>query len=112
MFVASTSEDLILRVELRGDQAYVSNFVENVPGMTDPDNLALDSRGNLYIAEDRASADIWVARRTGGPELVATDVVRFASLSDCSAEPTGIYFDRLGEDAIRQRPTRGRSPGQ
>ena len=97
MFVASTSEDLILRIELDGDDAWVSNFVENVPGMTDPDNLALDSRGNLYIAEDRSAGDIWVARRSGGPERVATDVVRFASLADCSAEPTGIYFDRSGK---------------
>jgi len=97
LFVASTSEDLILRVELNGDEAWVSDFVKNVPGMTDPDNLALDSHGNLYIAEDRAAGDIWVARRTGGPERVATDVVRFASLADCSAEPTGIYFDRTGK---------------
>jgi uncharacterized protein len=97
MYVAVTSEDLVLRVELDGDRAWVSNFVENVSGMTDPDNLALDSQGNLYIAEDRAAGDIWVARRTGGPERVASDVVRFASLSDCSAEPTGIYFDRSGK---------------
>jgi hypothetical protein len=96
MFVASTSEDLILRIELKGDNAWVSNFVENVPGMTDPDNLALDNRGNLYIAEDRSAGDIWVARRSAGPERVASDVVRFASLADCAAEPTGIYFDRSG----------------
>jgi secreted PhoX family phosphatase len=94
MFVAVTSEDLVLRIELDGTNAWVSNFVEDVSGMTDPDNLALDAHGNLYIAEDRAAGDIWVARRTGGPERAATDVVRFASLSDCSAEPTGIYFDR------------------
>jgi hypothetical protein len=100
MYVASTSEDLILRIELDGNDAYVSNFVQdgvNANGMTDPDNLALDRSGNLYIAEDRSAGDIWVARRSGGPERMATDVVRFASLSDCSAEPTGIYFDRGGK---------------
>jgi secreted PhoX family phosphatase len=96
MYVASTSEDLVLRIELNGGQAWVSNYVENTAGMEDPDNLALDAHGNLYIAEDRSSGDIWVARRAGGPERVATDVVRFASLSDCGAEPTGIYFDRSG----------------
>ena len=97
MYVAVTSEDLVLRIELDGDRAWVSNFVENVSGMTDPDNLALDSQGNLYIAEDRSAGDIWVVRRSGGPERLASEVVRFASLSDCSAEPTGIYFDRSGK---------------
>jgi uncharacterized protein len=66
-----------------------------------PDNLALDRAGNLYIAEDPATApntkrgdDIWVATpSTGGPHQPAASVVRFASLTDCSAEPTGIYFD-------------------
>jgi hypothetical protein len=99
MYVATTSEDLVLRIELRGDEAWVSNFVKegiNVTGLNDPDNLALDADGNLYIAEDAGPGDIWVARRAGGPEEVASEVVRFASLTDCSAEPTGIYFERGG----------------
>jgi sugar lactone lactonase YvrE len=66
-----------------------------------PDNLALDRQGNLYITEDPATApstkrgdDIWVATPPKGPpHQAAESVVRFASLTDCSAEPTGIYFD-------------------
>lgn len=66
-----------------------------------PDNLALDHSGNLYIAEDPASAprtgfgdDVWVATPPQGPpHQPAAAVVRFASLTDCVAEPTGIYFD-------------------
>ena len=66
-----------------------------------PDNLALDRAGNLYIAEDPATApntkrgdDIWVATPpTGGVHEPAASLVRFASLTDCNAEPTGIYFD-------------------
>jgi hypothetical protein len=66
-----------------------------------PDNLALDRAGNLYIAEDPATApntkrgdDIWVATPPkGAPHQPAEQVVRFASLTDCNAEPTGIYFD-------------------
>jgi uncharacterized protein len=66
-----------------------------------PDNLALDRSGNLYITEDPGTAsntrrgdDIWVATPPKGPpHQAAASVVRFASLTDCNAEPTGIYFD-------------------
>jgi uncharacterized protein len=69
-----------------------------------PDNLALDRAGNLYIAADPATApathfgdDIWVAEpNKGGQHEPAKCVVRFASLTDCNAEPTGIYFKMTG----------------
>lgn len=102
LFVASTSEDLVLRIELRGDKAWVSNFVQNgvnVSGLDNPDNLAIDNQGTLYIIEDNGPSDIWAVRHSGRPELVASEVVRFASLSDCSAESTGLYFDRDGGSA-------------
>jgi secreted PhoX family phosphatase len=95
MFVAVTSEDLILRIELEGNRAFVSNFVEegvNVTGLEDPDNLALDGFGNIYITEDNGAAgDIWAAGSVN--DRVAGSVTRFASLSDCAAEPSGILFD-------------------
>jgi secreted PhoX family phosphatase len=100
MYVATTTDDLVLRIRLEGDQAFVSDFVRegvNVSGLQNPDNVALDSRGDLFIAEDNGPGDIWVARANGGPEDAATEVVRFASLTDCAAEPTGIYFDRSGK---------------
>ena len=102
MFVAITSEDLVLRIELRKDGATVSNFVKegvNVQGLDNPDNLAIDNQGTLYILEDGGPGDIWAVRHSGRPELVASEVVRFASLSDCSGEPTGLYFDRDGRIA-------------
>ncbi|MGH7679821.1 MAG: alkaline phosphatase PhoX, partial [Gemmatimonadaceae bacterium] len=95
MFVATTTDDLILRIELKGDVAFVSDFIRegvNVNGLASPDNLALDPWGNLFIAEDNGPGDIWFAPAVGGGELVASQVVRFASLTDCAAEPTGIYF--------------------
>jgi hypothetical protein len=102
MFVASTSENLVLRIELRGERAYVSNFVKegvNVTGMISPDNLAIDNQGTLYILEDNGPGDIWAVPLHGQPELVASQVLRFASLADCAAEPTGLYFDRDGRTA-------------
>jgi len=102
MYVASTSEDLVLRIELNGDRAFVSNFVKegvNVSGLDNPDNLDLDNQGNLYIEEDHGPADIWIARAGSGRQQVAEVVELFASLSDCSAESTGLYFDRNSQRA-------------
>jgi len=102
MYVTSTSEDLVLRIELDGDRAYVTNFVQegvNVTGLNNPDNLALDNQGNVYIVEDNGPGDIFVARVRGGNERVAQEVALFASLSDCAGEPTGLYFDRNGKTA-------------
>ena len=96
MYVTSTSERLVLRVVLLGDAASVSNYVKegvNVTGLNNPDNIELDADGNLYIAEDFGPADIWLARGAGGTAAAAAEVVRFASLTDCAAEFTGIYFD-------------------
>jgi hypothetical protein len=100
---------LVLKIVLDGNDAYVSNYVEpgtNVSfesgnafdgdagiGFNDPDNLALHPNGDLYIAEDNEPGDIYVARGTGDQ---ADEVVVFARLLDCSAEPSGIYFDRSG----------------
>jgi hypothetical protein len=82
---------------------YVKWGVNAVQGEFEmPDNVALDRQGNLYITEDPGTAsstkrgdDIWVATppKGGLPHQAAESVVRFASLTDCNAEPTGIYFD-------------------
>jgi hypothetical protein len=102
MYVTSTSEALVLRIELDGDQAFVTNYVKegvNVSGLQNPDNLALDNEGNLYIEEDNGPGDIWMVRAGSGPQQVAATVELFASLSDCSAESTGLYFDRNSQRA-------------
>lgn len=112
LYVAITSEHRVLAIDLHAPNgeadhgtARVSDYVRvglNVgPEFSWPDNLALDRAGNLYIAEDpggsfatkRQGDDIWVAAPNKGSHGPAASVVRFASLTDCDAEPTGIYFD-------------------
>jgi hypothetical protein len=100
MYVATTTDELVLRIELHGDRAVVSDFVRegvNVTGLRSPDNLALSARGDLFIAEDDGPGEIWVAPAGSGPQVVASPLRLFASLTDCAAEPTGIYFDRSGK---------------
>jgi secreted PhoX family phosphatase len=98
----------------RGDRqqrAFVSDYVRagvNAPGATsavnnrfsNPDNLALDKAGNLFITEDTTNEvgmDIWVASPSRRGSDLSARVVRFASLADCSAEPSGVYFDLDGD---------------
>jgi hypothetical protein len=110
LYVAVTDESRVLRIDLRepagGSEhatAFVSDYVRqglNAPmDFSNPDNLALDKNGNLYITEDTTTPpgmDIWVAVPDQGQHDSAAQTVRFASLTDCGAEPSGIYFDKTG----------------
>ena len=128
LYVAVTDEHRVLRIELgprrhdddddddgegdddagRGHQsrqtAFVSDYVRqgvNAPAdFSNPDNLALDKAGNLFITEDTATPpgmDIWMASPASRHTWMASAVARFASLTDCAAEPSGIYFDLTGK---------------
>ena len=121
------NDNRILGIDLRESKggndhqtAFVFDYVKiglNAPSDFEmPDNLALDKNGNLYIAEDPATApstgrgdDIWVAVAPSGGSNhgPAASVVRFASLTDCNAEPTGIYFDRSGSTLYVHAQHRG-----
>jgi len=61
---------------------------------TNPDNLAIDAAGNIYIVEDQPGglADIWFANDVDR-DGVAESVARWATLSTVGPEPTGLYFD-------------------
>jgi secreted PhoX family phosphatase len=128
LYVAITGagDNRILAVDLREPRggnnhvtAFVYDYVKiglNAPADFEmPDNLALDKNGNLYITEDPATApstlrgdDIWVAvPGSGGQHQPASSVVRFASLTDCNAEPTGIYFDLSGRTLFVHAQHRG-----
>jgi hypothetical protein len=88
---------------------YAGTFAGNNPGgFNNPDNLALDSKGNLAIAEDPPTnpvgADVFVAAPPRGNDgggkrrQPARTVQRFSSLKDCAAEPSGIYFALKGTE--------------
>jgi uncharacterized protein len=109
--VAITSEHRIIAIDLRQPQGgaehetafvydYVRRGLNTTTDFSSPDNLSLDKAGNLYITEDPSTppgADIWVAEPSaGGQRQPASRVVRFASLPDCAAEPSGVYFDKSG----------------
>jgi len=83
-------------------------------GFSSPDNLALDSKGNLVVMEDPGGTppkktegdDYFVAAPPeGGTHQPARTVQRFASMKDCIAEPSGPYFALEGtEKFARQNP--------
>jgi len=61
---------------------------------TNPDNLAIDADGNIYIVEDQPGGveDIWFAQDKDN-DGVAEAIGKWASLSTKGAESTGLYFD-------------------
>ncbi|HSC65733.1 MAG TPA: alkaline phosphatase PhoX [Caldimonas sp.] len=66
---------------------------------TNPDNLAIDAKGNIYVVEDQPGgvADIWFAVDADG-DGIAESMGRWASMTTVGAEPTGLYFDRFNPD--------------
>jgi len=129
IYVALTgrpNDNRIIAIDLREPNggsnhstAFVYDYVKiglNAPADFEmPDNVALDKNGDLFITEDPATApntgrgdDIWVAvPPSGGQHLPASSVVRFATLTDCIAEPTGIYFDLSGNTLFVNAQHRG-----
>ena len=93
--------------------AYVGPVAGNAvnPAFVNPDNLALDRKGNLAITEDGGATgggdDIWIAAppRSRGTLEPAATVQRFASIRDCEAEPTGIYFLLAGTERYTSSPS-------
>jgi sugar lactone lactonase YvrE len=73
----------------------------NITGtaFNNPDNLAMDSQGNIYIVEDSAGGaenDIWFAKDVNQDgDLLDTGegLARWASNGAMGAEFTGLYFD-------------------
>jgi hypothetical protein len=115
LYVAVTGEDKVLAIDLKpaGEmhgRVFVSNYIKdgvNAPADFDfPDNLALDRSGNLYVTEDpggsaatgkTAGDDVWFAPFNPASSAQSLPVQRFFSITDCDAEPTGIYLSPTGK---------------
>ncbi len=106
LYVAVTSEARVLKITL-GATPVVTEYLKagvNAPAdFSSPDNLEVDGAGHLFITEDpggsfsggkTAGDDIWVSLPSAGGNAAAAKVVRFASLTDCDAEPTGVKLDK------------------
>jgi len=61
-----------------------------------PDNLAIDAAGNIYIVEDQDGGveDIWFAQDINR-DGVAESIGKWLSLTTQGAESTGLYFDKF-----------------
>jgi len=54
--------------------------------------------------------DIWMATPASRHTWMAATTVRFASLTDCFGEPSGIYFDFTGKVLFAHVLHRGAAP--
>ena len=113
LYVATTSTDQVFSVELTSStNATVRQFVSSLTinaatgapvdavanEFAFPDNLAIDTRGRIYIVEDNLPGDVWATFDADG-DGIAEQIARFASLSTNGAEPTGLYFDPLDKSS-------------
>lgn len=103
LYFSATDSHAVFSVNLATNQVqrFVDrNTIDAATGLpvgsafTNPDNLAIDADGNIYIVEDQpgGQADIWLAT-DANRDGVAESISRWITLSTLGAEPTGLYFD-------------------
>lgn len=108
LYVATTTTHEVYRLDLRrnviglfASQATI-NLATGAPVGSDlrnPDNLAIDLDGNIYIIEDRNGGtddDIWFAKDLSGDGDLLDEgegIGRWASNGTVGSEFTGLYFD-------------------
>jgi secreted PhoX family phosphatase len=105
LFVATTTNHKVFSIDLQADvvKLFVSrDTIDIATGLpvgnafTNPDNLAIDTDGNIYVVEDQPGGvqDTWFVYDSNN-DGVAEAVGRWASLSTVGAEGTGLLFDKF-----------------
>ncbi len=103
LFVAVTTHHKVFSIDLRSNtvKLFASRDTLDMAtrrpvgsAFTNPDNLAIDADGNLYIVEDQPGGigDIWFAKDEND-DGVAEAIGKWANLSTRGAESSGLYFN-------------------
>ena len=113
VFSVHLKNDGSTEVKVFADRNTIDAATGNPVGnaFTNPDNMAIDAKGNMYLIEDQPGgvADIWFAADTNS-DGVAETISRWATMSTIGAEPTGLYFDRFNPNVAYvnvQHPSSG-----
>jgi len=108
LYMTTTTTHEIYRIDLRNNVISVfadRNTIDLATGaavgsaLANPDNLAIDHEGNIYIIEDRNGGtddDIWFANdinKDGDLTDPGEGIGRWASNGAAGSEFTGLYFD-------------------
>ena len=105
LFVAATTNHKVFSIDLTSNTVKLfadRNTKDMATGLpvgasfANPDNIAIDAEGNVYIVEDQPGGveDIWFAKDDNN-DGVAESMGKWASLSTKGAESTGLYFDKF-----------------
>lgn len=121
LYVATTTTNEVYAINLTTGNVVVAvnrNTIDEATGLavgsalTSPDNLAIDSEGNIYIIEDRNGGvddDVWFLRDLNG-DGIAESIARWATVGTQGAELSGLYFSPFDPNIAYinvQHPTSG-----
>lgn len=107
LYVATTTDHEVYAINLSTNSVslFASRNTLNLAtgaavgtAFTNPDNIAIDADGNIYVVEDQpgGAADIWMGKdlnKDGDLSDAGEGLARWMSLSTTGSEPTGLYFD-------------------
>jgi len=114
LYIPTTTTNEVYAFNLATNTASVfanANTIDLATGLpvgasafTNPDNVAVDAEGNIYIIEDRNGAvdnDIWFAKdlnKDGDLNDAGEGLARWASNGTPGSEFTGLYFDKFNSN--------------